>query len=154
MVSEKIFKFSHYKSMGTISRHGGHPNLRTVTIFTNFQSPFNTMLHIKFEELWPRGFSRSKVWTDGQTDDGRRVIIIAHSEPLAQTSKKKKKKKSFKRHLLRGHWPEFKVISQKCSTRPFTKIAKTLPLGWTKRPPDLQIEKPLNDTSSLASGPI
>ena len=55
--------------MGAIYRHGGHLDLRTVTIFTNFQAPFNTKLHIKFEEIWPRGF-REVVqrceWTEGQ----------------------------------------------------------------------------------------
>ena len=29
-----FLRFSHYKSMGAISRHGSHPDLRTVTIFT------------------------------------------------------------------------------------------------------------------------
>ena len=86
MVSEEDFlSFSNYKSMGAISRHGGHLDLRTVTIFTNFQSPFNTRLHIKFEEIWPRGFRGEIVqrcgWKDGQTDDGQRVITIAHPEP-------------------------------------------------------------------------
>ena len=57
MVSEKdIFSsFSHYKSMGAIYGHGGHLDLWTVTIYTNFQFPFNTKLHMKFEEIWPRG---------------------------------------------------------------------------------------------------
>ena len=72
MVSEKkvFLSFSHYKSTGAISRHGGHLDLLTVAIFTNFQSPFNTMLHIKFEEIWLRGFrgGRSKVWMEGQKD--------------------------------------------------------------------------------------
>ena len=76
--------------MGAISGHCGHLDLRTVTIFTNFQSLFNTRLHIKFEEIWPRGFRGEVVqrleWTDGQTNDGPRVITIAHSEPLAQVS--------------------------------------------------------------------
>ena len=48
---EDFLRFSHYKSMGAISRHGSHPDLRTVTIFINFQSPFNIRLHIKFEEI-------------------------------------------------------------------------------------------------------
>ena len=42
--------------MGAIDGHGGHLDLRTVTIYTNFQSPFNTKLHMKFEEIWLRGF--------------------------------------------------------------------------------------------------
>ena len=37
---EDFLSFSHYKSMGAIYRHGGHLELRTVTIFTNFQSSF------------------------------------------------------------------------------------------------------------------
>ena len=80
--------------MGAVSRHGGHLDLRTVTIFTNFQSPFNTRLHIKFEEIWPWGFRVEVVQrcdrTDGRmdrhTDDRRKVITIAHPEPLAQVS--------------------------------------------------------------------
>ena len=52
ILEKKIFlSFSHYKSKGAISRHGGHLDLRTITIFTNFQSPFNTRIHIKFEEI-------------------------------------------------------------------------------------------------------
>ena len=33
---EDFLIFSYYKSMGAIYRHGGHLDLRTVTIFTNF----------------------------------------------------------------------------------------------------------------------
>ena len=50
-----------------------------MTIFTNFQSPFNTKLQMKFEEIWPR-VSEEKAfkgvngqtdqWTDGCTTDG------------------------------------------------------------------------------------
>ena len=72
--------------MGGISRHGSHLDLQTMTIFTNFQSPFNTRLHIKFEEIWHRGFRKEVVQRCGRTDDGRRVITIAHPEPLAQVS--------------------------------------------------------------------
>ena len=39
---------------GSYISAGGHLDLRIVTIFTNFQFPFNTRLHIKFEEIWPR----------------------------------------------------------------------------------------------------
>ena len=60
-------------------------------LFSNF------FFHIKVEENWSIGF-RGKVvqgdgrttdddgWTDGQTtmDDGRKLITIAQSEPLAQ----------------------------------------------------------------------
>ena len=58
MVSEKkiFLSFSHYKSMGAIYRHGGHLDLRRTTICTYFQSPLNTRLHIKFEDIWPRSF--------------------------------------------------------------------------------------------------
>ena len=89
---EDLLSFSHYKSMGAIYSHGGHLDIRTTTICTYFQSPFNTRRHIKFEEIWPRG-SEKKSFKDvnGRTDrrikdDGRRVIKIAHPEPLAQVS--------------------------------------------------------------------
>ena len=76
--------------MGAISQHGGHIDLQTMTIFTNIQSPFNTRLHIKFEEIWPRGFRGEVVqrseWMVRQTDDGWRVITKAHPEPLGQVS--------------------------------------------------------------------
>ena len=74
MVSEKkiFLGFSHYKSMGAIYGHGGHRDLRTTTICTYFQSPFNTRLHIKFEEIWPRGF-RGEVVQRGERTDGRRT---------------------------------------------------------------------------------
>ena len=39
--------------MGAIYEHGGHLDLRIVTICTNFQSHFSIRLHIKFEGLWP-----------------------------------------------------------------------------------------------------
>ena len=42
--------------MGAIYGHGGHFDLRTMTICTYFQSHFNTKLHMNFEEVWPRGF--------------------------------------------------------------------------------------------------
>ena len=82
MVSEKkiFLSFSHF--MGTISWHGGHLDLWTVTIFTNFQSLFNTWLHIKI------GVSEEKSFkgVNGQVDNRRRVITIVHPEPLAQVS--------------------------------------------------------------------
>ena len=91
---EDFLSFSHYKSMGVISRHGGHLDLQTMTFCINFQSLFNTRLHIKFEEIWLRGFRGEVVQRcermdrpmDGWTDDGWRVITIAHPEPLAQVS--------------------------------------------------------------------
>ena len=83
MVSEKkILKFFfHYKSMGAIYGHGRHLDSRTMTICIYFQPPFNTRLHIKFEEIWTRGFRGEFVQmygrTDGQidrrADDGRRM---------------------------------------------------------------------------------
>ena len=64
------------------------------------------------------------------------------------------KNKNFKRHL-RSQCPDFKVISQKCSSYgPLSKFLKIVPLGWTKWPPELKNRKPLNDISSLASGLI
>ena len=86
---EDFLSFSHYKSMGATYQHGGHLDLRTLTIFTNFLSPFNTRLRIKFEEIWLRGFREAVQrceCMDGQTDDGQRVITKAHPEPSAQMS--------------------------------------------------------------------
>ena len=54
--------------MGAIYGHGGHLDLRTVTICTYFQSPFNKRLHIKFEEIWPRGVRGEVAQRCGQTD--------------------------------------------------------------------------------------
>ena len=75
--------------MGVIYGHGGHLDFRTIIICTYFQSAFNTKLHMKFEDFGP-GVSEEVVQrcerTDGWTDDGRGVITIAHSEPLAQVS--------------------------------------------------------------------
>ena len=82
----QFLSFSHYMSMGAVYGHGGHLDLRTTTICIYFQSPFNTRLRIKLEEIWPRGF-RAEVFkgVNGQTDNGRwAVITIAHPEPLAQ----------------------------------------------------------------------
>ena len=63
--------------------------------------PFNKRLHIKFEEIWPRGFRGEAVQrcerTDRQTTDGgRRVITIAHPEALAQVSEQKSSSKQWK----------------------------------------------------------
>ena len=56
-----------------------------MTICTYFQPPFKTRLHVQFEEIWPRGLRGEVVQrckrTDVRTDDGRRVITIAHPEP-------------------------------------------------------------------------
>ena len=46
-------------------------------ICTNFQSPFDRRLHIKFEENWPSGFRGevcSKVWTNRRVDDERMTM--------------------------------------------------------------------------------
>ena len=59
MVNEpSVFEPSRFdcKSVGDIYGHGGHLDLPTVTICINFQSLFNTRLHMMFEEIWPRGF--------------------------------------------------------------------------------------------------
>ena len=45
-----------YMHGGNLDLRGGHLDLRPVIICTNFQSPFNTRLHMKFEEIRPRGF--------------------------------------------------------------------------------------------------
>ena len=74
--------------MGAIYGHDSHLDLRMTTICTYFQFPFNTRLHIKFEEIWPWGFRGEVVQMcermDRWNDDGWRVITIAHLEPLVQ----------------------------------------------------------------------
>ena len=56
----------------------------------NFSIPLNTRLHVKFEKKNDPGVSEEKSFkdVDARTDDGRRVITIAHPEPSAQMSKK------------------------------------------------------------------
>ena len=51
---EDFLNFSHYKSMGAILRHGGHLDLKPRPLLQIFKFPFNTRLHIKSEEIWPR----------------------------------------------------------------------------------------------------
>ena len=56
--------------MGAIYGHGGHLDLCTITIFTNFQSPFNTRLHMKLKKFGPgvseeKSFKGVNGWTDG-----------------------------------------------------------------------------------------
>ena len=70
--------------MGAIYGHGSHLDLWTMTICIYFQSPFNVRLHIKFREIWPRGFR--EVVQRCEQMDGRSMITIAHPEPLAQVS--------------------------------------------------------------------
>ena len=79
--------------MGVISRHGGHLDLRTVTIFTNFQSPLTQGSTLSLKNFFSEKKSfkgvneRTDRRTDSRaTDDGRRVITIAHPEPWAQVS--------------------------------------------------------------------
>ena len=38
--------------------HGGHLGHVTLTIYANFHSPFQSLLHIKFGFDWPRGFQK------------------------------------------------------------------------------------------------
>ena len=61
-----FLSFSHYKSMGAIYQHGGHLDLRNMTIFTNFNPPLT--LHMKLEEIWPRGFRGEVIQRCEQTD--------------------------------------------------------------------------------------
>ena len=44
---------SSFRIMGAIYGHGGHLDLQSMTIYTNFQCLFSTRLHMKFEESWP-----------------------------------------------------------------------------------------------------
>ena len=46
---------------------------------------------------------------------------------------------------------DFEIISQEGSLGNSTKIAQTVLRHWTRWPPELKIEKPSNDFSSLAS---
>ena len=69
---EDFLRFSHYKSIGDIYRHGGHLDSWTVTIFTNFQYPFNTRLHMKFEQICP-GVSEKKSFKDVNGQTGRQT---------------------------------------------------------------------------------
>ena len=41
--------------------HGGHLGHMTLTIYANFQSPFLTMLHVKFGFDWPSSFRKKDV---------------------------------------------------------------------------------------------
>ena len=64
MVSEMkiLLSFSFYKSMEAINKPGCYLDLQTMTICTNFQSPFNTRLHMKFEAMaMTRGSSSTKL---------------------------------------------------------------------------------------------
>ena len=45
-----------FRRVFTIYGHGGHLGHVTLTIYTNFGSPFQMSLHIKFGFDWPSGF--------------------------------------------------------------------------------------------------
>ena len=45
------------------------------------------------------------------------------SAPLNKMAARAKNRKTFKQHLLPGQWPDFKLISQKCSSHgPLPKL--------------------------------
>ena len=44
-----------------IYSHGGHLGHVTLTIYTNFRSPFLKMLHMEFGFDWPSGFREKDV---------------------------------------------------------------------------------------------
>ena len=44
-----------------IYSHGGHLDHVTLSIYTNFRSPFLRMFHIKFGFEWPSGFREEDV---------------------------------------------------------------------------------------------
>ena len=112
---EDFLSFSHYKSMGAIYGYGGHLDLQTMTICTYFQSPFNTRIHIKFEEIWPRGFRAEVVqrceWTDGRTV-GRWTESDHNSSSRAFGSGELKKLQKFsKGHNSANNWRTVTSIS-------------------------------------------
>ena len=47
--------------------------------------------------------------------------------------------------LLQNGWTDFEIILQEGSLGDPHKIAQTVPLRWTRWPPELKIEKPLYD---------
>ena len=50
-----------FYSFFSIYSHGGHLGHVTLTIYTNFDSPFLRMLHIKFCFDWPSSFREEDV---------------------------------------------------------------------------------------------
>ena len=63
----------------TIYVDGGHPGHVTLTIYTNFRSPFQGMLYMKFDYEWPSGFIEETFEHCERTyndEDGRRSIGI------------------------------------------------------------------------------
>ena len=47
--------------------------------------------------------------------------------------------------LLLNGWMDFEIISQECSLRDSARIDETIPLHRTRWPPELKIEKALNN---------
>ena len=73
---QKIFKGF------TIYGHGGHLGPVTCTIYTNFDSPFIRMLHMKFEFEWPSCFREDvqcsrTLWVTTMTRDARASYPIS-----------------------------------------------------------------------------
>ena len=80
----------------TIYEHGGHLGQWTATILAIFCSPNLRRLHMKSkigsraseeksfenvnEQMHRQTDARTDAWTDRRTDDGRKVITIAHPE--------------------------------------------------------------------------
>ena len=61
--------------MGAISRHGSHLDLRTATIFINFQSPLTQGSTLSLKKFGPavseeKSFKGVNGRTDGRTTDG------------------------------------------------------------------------------------
>ena len=72
------------------------------------------------------------------------------SAPLNKMAARTKNWKSFKRYLVLGQWPDFKIFAQKCSSNgPLPQMLKRFRLAEQNG-----IEKPLKDISSAASVPI
>ena len=67
---------------------------------------------------------------------------------------KNRKKKSFKGHLLKLMAQFQNNFAEMFLLWPCTKLAKMVPLHWTRWPPELKIENNLNDISSQADGSI
>ena len=68
----------------TIYGRGSHLGHVTWTIYTNFGSPFQRRLHIKFGFDWPSGFREEdlwKWWTDRRWTDRRQLDVYTISSP-------------------------------------------------------------------------
>ena len=83
----------------TIYGQGGHLGQWTATILAIFHSP---RLHMKFEQNWLRDESEEKSFEnvngrmDEQTDDGQKVVTIAHPEhSLGELISCKMRKRTF-----------------------------------------------------------